>query len=296
MSFKDNIDITRAAAATGEESRAPEFLGPTEPLYDAPDRPKRWRWLHRSEYAGALLYNLAAFILPALYGTLAKLWVAGIDSSLVVTTDVYTYIGVVAEVLNEGLPRAAWVIIGDNASRSMAQRLGLTHTLVLFQVVLGAIMSVAFVAGARSFAQGFVPIEVRAESLTYIRISAFSALSSAIETAVAAATRALDKSDVPLVISMVKFAVSIILDMLIISRFHVGNHTPTINMQAGIQLTCNMTAAFVGLGYFLVTTSMRHWRNHRGEGDDTRPSLRALAVLLRPGLITLIESAIRNGL
>ncbi|KAJ0337271.1 hypothetical protein COL154_013404 [Colletotrichum chrysophilum] len=75
----------------------------------------------RSTYAGALAFNLVAFVLPALYGTLSKLWVANIDSSLVVTTDAYTYIGVVAEVLNEGLPRAAWVIIGDKASRSLMQ-------------------------------------------------------------------------------------------------------------------------------------------------------------------------------
>ncbi|KAK4098517.1 ThrRS/AlaRS common domain-containing protein [Parathielavia hyrcaniae] len=101
------------------------------------------------------------------------------------------------------------------------------------------------------YADGFVPIEARDASLIYVRISAFSALSSAIETAVAAATRALDKPDVPLVISTTKFAVNITLDLLIISRFHVGSHQPTINMQAGIQLTCNITAAFVGLGYFL---------------------------------------------
>ncbi|KAH7362330.1 hypothetical protein B0T11DRAFT_297768 [Plectosphaerella cucumerina] len=280
MTPKDDINTTRATAEGIFEAIHLQALA------------KKWWWLRRSEYPGALLFNLAAFILPALYSTLAKLWVASIDSSLVVTTDVYTYIGVVAEVLNEGLPRAAWVIIGDKASRSMAQRLGLTHTLILFQVILGAIMSVAFVAGARSFARGFVPIEVRAQSLTYIRISAFSALSSAIETAVAAATRALDKPDVPLVISMAKFSINIILDMLIISKFHVGNHKPTINMQAGIQLTCNMTAAFVGLAYFIVTTSMKH----RREGAGTRPTLRALTVLLRPGLITLSESAIRNAL
>lgn len=69
-------------------------------------------------YYGALIFNLAAFILPALYSTLSKLWVADIDPSRVVTTDVYIYIGVVAEVLNEGLPRASWLIIGNKASRS----------------------------------------------------------------------------------------------------------------------------------------------------------------------------------
>lgn len=41
----------------------------------------------RDTYFGALSFNLAAFILPALYSTLAKLWVAKIDSSMVVTTE-----------------------------------------------------------------------------------------------------------------------------------------------------------------------------------------------------------------
>ncbi|KAL2177538.1 uncharacterized protein P884DRAFT_299930 [Thermothelomyces heterothallicus CBS 202.75] len=273
---------------------------------DDPIRPKRtfWSW-HRDHFGGALLFNVAAFILPALYGTLAKLWVANIDRSLVVTTDVYTYIGIVAEVLNEGLPRAAWVIIGDSASRPWTQRLALTHTLILFQSVLGLIMSIGFLAGAATFAKGFVPIGVRDASITYVRISAFSALSSAIETAVAAATRALDKPDVPLVINTAKFAVNITLDLLIISRFHVGSYQPTVNMQAGVQLTCNMTAAFVGLGYFLWATSRSSLRDGHPEEEDnndhteptnTRPSLRALLVLLRPGLLTLIESAVRNAL
>lgn len=78
-----------------------------------------------SRYPGALLFNVAAFLLPALYGTLSKMWVAGFDSSLVSTTDAYTCeyfslsisfishtydadLGVIVEVFNEGLPRAAW--------------------------------------------------------------------------------------------------------------------------------------------------------------------------------------------
>lgn len=210
----------------------------------------------------------------------------------------YTYIGVVAEVLNEGLPRAAWVIIGDKASRSLPQRLKLTHTLILFQSILGLIMSIAFISAASTFAEGFVPVEVRAASLTYIRISAFSALSSAIEVAVSTSTRALDKPDVPLIISSVKFAINILLDLLIISRFHVGSLKPSVNMQAGIQLACNLSAAFVGLCYFIYTTSFRDpaATEHYSIHEDTLPSLQALKVLARPGIITLTESAIRNAL
>ncbi|KFH44699.1 hypothetical protein ACRE_045230 [Hapsidospora chrysogenum ATCC 11550] len=306
----DSPPRTAAAAASRGSTLSRPLLDRVKP------------WCHRGHFTGALVFNIAAFTLPALYGTLAKLWVAGIDSSLVVTTDVYIYIGVIAEVLNEGLPRAAWVVIGDESCRSRAQRLALTHTLLLAQSLLGLVMSLALVAGAVTFARGFVPREVRQVSLAYVRISAFSALSSAIETAVAAATRALDRPDVPLVISTAKFAVNILLDMALISRFHVGGHRPTINMQAGIQLTCNMTAALVGLGYFFWSTSLRNhrwwprWytrqgRHTRSEGDgggeedeeeldgereSTRPSLRALLVLLRPGILTLTESAVRNAL
>ncbi|KAK4209488.1 hypothetical protein QBC37DRAFT_443317 [Rhypophila decipiens] len=258
---------------------------------------QKWAGIHRTSYSGALLYNLAAFTLPAVYSTLSKLWVANIDSTLIVTTDIYTYIGVVAEVLNEGLPRAAWVIIGDKASRSLAQRLQLTHTLIVFQAVMGLIMSIAFVSAAPTFANGFVPIEVRGASIDYVRISSFNALSSALEIAVSSATRALDSPDVPLVISSVKFAVNIILDLLIISKFHVGSHTPTINMQAGIQLACNLTSAVLGLVYFLWTKTWKlHQNTPEGPRASTTPRLRSLSVLLRPGMATFVESAVRNAL
>jgi Na+-driven multidrug efflux pump len=245
-----------------------------------------------------LLFNLCAFVLPALYGTLSKLWVANIDSSMVVTTDVYTYIGVVAEVLNEGLPRASYLIIGDKTSRTFRERVQLTHTLIVFQSILGLIMSIGFVGGASTFAQGFVPSEVREASVTYVRISAFSAFSSAVEYAVNTSTRALDKPDVPLVISSIKFAVNIILDLIIISKFHVRGITPTVNMQAGISLACNLTSAFAGLTYFVYTTSYnKRSAIHQDLSHiSLRPSTSALRTLFRPGFVFFTESAIRNAL
>ena len=273
-----------------------------EPSADAARR-SIWRKLFRRDnYRGALLFNLATFILPALYGTLSKLWVANIDASMVVTTDAYTYINTASEAVNEGLPRAVWMIIGDKASRNPVKRLQLTHTLILFQSVIGLMLSIIFVSAAASFAKSFVPVEVRAASLTYVRIASFTVLSGTIETAVASATRALDKPDVPLVISSIKFAINIILDFLIISRFHVGSLKPTVNMQGAIQLACNLAAAFAGLAYFLWSNSLPAWRKLRQQTqedsyvpvDNLRPSTRTLLVLLRPGLIFFAESAIRN--
>ncbi|KAF2215788.1 hypothetical protein CERZMDRAFT_109658 [Cercospora zeae-maydis SCOH1-5] len=252
----------------------------------------------RSRYSGALLFNFCAFILPALYGTLSKLWVANIDRNLVVTTDVYTYIGVVSEVLNEGLPRAAWLIVGDRSNRSLASRLGLTHTLIIFQAVLGLLMSITFAAAAKQFAQVFVPENVREASLTYVRISAFSALASALETSVATATRALDQPDVPLVISSVKFGINIVLDLILISKFHAPGVVPTVNTQASTQLACNLAASFLGLGYFLWSSKgrLRKSFSNEQETQSSRPSFKALLVLARPGTCTFAESAIRNAL
>ncbi|ELQ32363.1 hypothetical protein OOU_Y34scaffold01179g4 [Pyricularia oryzae Y34] len=153
---------------------------------------------NRRTYTGALILNLASFILPALYGTLSKLWVANIDSSFIVTT------------------------------------------------------------GA-----------------------------------------ALDRPDVPLIISSVKFAVNIILDLLLISKIHFGSHEPTVNMQGGIQLACNLASAFIGLAYILWRSTVQY-QKERGstlqEWTTTKPHPRALLILFRPGVLTFIESAIRNAL
>ncbi|KAJ4268977.1 hypothetical protein NW762_003048 [Fusarium torreyae] len=252
---------------------------------------------HRTHYTGALLFNLASFILPALYGTLAKLWVANIDSSMVVLTDAYTYMNTASEAVNEGLPRAAWVIIGDKASRTLAQRLQLTHTLIAFQSVIGLILSVTFLGAASEFAKSFVPAEVRDVSLTYVRVASFTVFSGALETAVSSATRALDKPDIPLAISTVKFAVNIILDFILISRFHVGSVTPTANTQITIQLVCNLVASFAGLAYFLWSNTRSFLRHTpHGPQDQLHPSFDSLKVLLPPGLIFFAESAVRNAL
>lgn len=217
---------------------------------------------------------------------------------MVVTTDSYTYIGVVSEVLNEGLPRAAYLVIGNHSSQSFRERLQLTHTLILFQAILGLIMSLAFVGGASMFAKGFVPVEVRDASLTYVRIAAFSSLSSAVEYAVGTATRALDRPDVPLIISSTKFAINIILDLIVISKFHVGDITPTVNTQAGIQLACNLTSAFAGLAYFVFATSLKSTSAARRGASEIslKPSFAALKTLSKPGVIFFLESAIRNAL
>lgn len=248
-----------------------------------------------SSYPGSLVFNICAFLLPALYSTLSKLWVANIDASQVATTDVYTYIGVVAETINEGLPRASWLIIGDKSSRTLASRISISYSLIVIQSILGLLLSIIFVAAASTFAQGFVPIEARKTSLTYVRLAAFSTLSSAIETAVGTSTRALDRPDVPLIISSVKFLVNIVLDMLIISKFHVGSVKPTVNKQAIIQLGCNMSSAFVGLAYFVFRT-MRQGNVSGGVPASVKPSFSALRLLLKPGFLFFVESAVRNAI
>lgn len=124
---------------------------------------------------------------------------------------------------------------------------------------LGSIVSIIILSTAPSFTSTFVPHETRAASIKYVRISAFSALASAIEVAVSASTRALDRPDVPLVISSIKFVINIALDLLLISRFHVGTYKPTVNTQATIRLICDLSTAGVGLVYFFVS-SLRTWK------------------------------------
>lgn len=253
-------------------------------------------YLSRETYQGSLAFNLCAFLLPALYSTLSKLWIANIDPTQVVTTDVYTYIGTVANVLNDGLPRAAWLVIGDKATRTMSSRLGLSYTLILFQTALGTIMTIVFIAASNQLAAAFVPAQVREASITYVRISSVSALSSAMQVAVSDCTRALDNPDVPLLISSTSFVINIMLDLLIISKFHVGSWKPTINDQALIRLACDMTSALAGFAYFTYIATKLHRSSSEDSGERVRPGIRAFKVLARPSVYTFTESAIRNSL
>ncbi|CAI7574620.1 unnamed protein product [Penicillium glandicola] len=259
---------------------------------DVLPKPKPWS---RETYSGSFLFNLAAFALPALYSTLSKLWVANIDAKQVVTTDIYTYIGVIVEVLNEGLPRSAWLVIGDKSTRTVSSRLDLAYTMILTQTALGIIMTVIFLAASKTLASGFVPVEVRQASITYVRLSSVQAVTSAIEAALSASTRALDNPDVPLIISSAKFLINIVLDLLVISKVHVGGWKPTIVMQAIIRLVCDSVSSLAGLIYFLTVVVRRCQKDADGP-HNLRCRLSALLILIKPSVYTFAESAIRNAI
>lgn len=242
-----------------------------------------------------MIFNLLAFAAPALYSTLSKLWVANIDSSLVVTTDIYTYIGVIVNVLNDGLPRSAWLVIGDKSNRAMDSRLNLAWTMITVTAVQGLVMTIVFLATADRLAAAFVPAEVRHASLTYVRLSSVQALTSATEAALSSSTRALDNPDVPLAISIAKFVINIVLDMLFISKFHVGSSKPSIVIQAIIRLVCDTASVVAGLLYFIFVVAKKKQRDHNIHGRP-KAGLSSLMILVRPSLWTFAESAIRNSI
>ncbi|KAK6524064.1 hypothetical protein TWF694_005729 [Orbilia ellipsospora] len=274
-------------------------------------------WWRRERYFGSVVFNICTFLLPALYGTLSKLWVAGIDGGMVATTDAYTYIGVVAEVLNEGLPRGSYTVIGDRSSRSLSSRINITYTLLYTQAILGLLLSIIICAAAPTFAVGFVPPEIRDASVRYIRISSFSTLFSTVSASVSAATRALDRPDVPLGINAAATTLNIVLDLALISKVRVPGFNPTVNTQAGIRLACDGCGALAGLVYFIYTSYRSHTASSSpssssppssslggGAGVDSgvgmrevvKPNMIALRQLVRAGVFTFTESAVRNAL
>ncbi|KAJ5306462.1 hypothetical protein N7508_005477 [Penicillium antarcticum] len=266
-----------------------ERLGDDSPSISSPSK---WS---RERYPGSLLFNLGAFILPALYSTLSKLWVANIDASHVVTTDIYTYIGVIVEVLNEGLPRSAWLVIGDKSTRTIRARMDLAYTMIFVQTGLGILMTVVFLSCSKTLAAGFVPVEVKQTSITYVRLSSVQAVTSAVETALSASTRALDNPDVPLIISSAKFLINIVLDLLLISKVHVGAWQPTIVMQGIVRLACDTVSALCGAIYFF-TMVVNRYQTDSESPRRFRWNASTLLTLIRPSMYTFSESAIRNAI
>jgi Na+-driven multidrug efflux pump len=232
---------------------------------------------------------------------LSKLWIANIDSSLLSTADAYTYFTVVIEVLNEGLPRAAWSTIGSgdttrDTTEELLRRLSLTYTLISIQTFFGFILSIIFLFAAPGFVRAFVPGKARAVSVKYIRILAFDSLASTLNTAVSLGTRALDKPDVPLLMSSVQTLIQIFLELALISFVHVKGVTPTLHVQATIKLVCDLTGAAVGLVYFLYLARKAVSRSEAGATRLKWFSYESLKVLVRPGRWTFLESLVRNAI
>lgn len=246
-------------------------------------------------FTGSTIFNLLAFAPPAIYSTLSKLWVSKLSSSEVVTTDVYAYIGIIVEVMNDGIPRSAWLVIGDKSSRSLHSRLNLAWTMIIVCAAQGLLMTVIFLATSTELAAAFVPAEVRHTSLTYVRWSSIQGLTSATEAAISSSTRALDKPEIPLLISASKFLINIVLDFLLISTFRVEKSSPTIVTQAIIRFTCDMLSVMIGFLYF-VCVVVKHKRKEADGHGKMKVSLDALKTLLRPSSYTFAESAIRNSI
>ncbi|KAJ5288735.1 hypothetical protein N7478_001765 [Penicillium angulare] len=167
--------------------------------------------------------------------------------------------------------------------------------MILATATLGLLMSVIFLATAKRLAAAFVPVQVRHASLTYVRLSSVQALTSSAEAALSSSTRALDNPDVPLMISTAKFLINIVLDLLFISRFHVGSSKPTIVIQAIIRLVCEVVSVVVGLIYFGLVVVKRK-RGDDGHCGRLKVSFDDLLTLVRPSLWTFAESAIRNAI
>ncbi|KAL8284029.1 hypothetical protein RQP46_005142 [Phenoliferia psychrophenolica] len=200
--------------------------------------------------------------------------------------------GIVVEVFNEGLPRAAWNTIADNTKYSRANQLSLVTTLILVQSVLGLVLSLIFLGAAPTFVGNFVPGPVKQVSVQYVRIGAFgNCLASTLETAVSLGMRAMDHPDIPLIISTVKVLLQIFLDLALISNVHVRGVKPSIAIQATIRLVCDLTGAFVGLAYFLyMAHASLRWK------PEARPQLTSLKILAVPGIPTFTEGAVRNAI
>ncbi|KAF8428542.1 hypothetical protein EV426DRAFT_275687 [Tirmania nivea] len=276
-------------------------------------------WWSRERFTGSVLFNVFTFLLPAIYMTMAKLWVSQLDSKMVVATDIYAYIHTIVEILNEGLPKVSYLIIADKSTRSIATRIQLSNTLIAFQATCGLVLALSFFIFAQSFADTFIPAPVRGASLTYIRIASFSALMYATEVAVTSATRCLDRPDIPLMVNTVKICGNILLDILILSNWRIGKgwFTPDVNTQARVRFFCELCAGTCGLTLYIVKSrrliaterSRQAMAVHSPERLDEsgdigpngkkatlKPTWASLLTLARPGVFTMLESGFRYAI
>ncbi|KAI9099867.1 hypothetical protein DFS34DRAFT_680246 [Phlyctochytrium arcticum] len=249
------------------------------------------RFPARNTFAGALLLNFIAFLIPALYGTLQKLWIGQIDPSGVRVKDAWGWMTLLTDTATEGLSRVAYLLVGD-LTRPMGDRLQLATTLVLGQGFSGIFGASALAIAAPGFALPFFSSAIKASSTKFVRVASFAAGFGVIQAAVEATTRSLDRPEVPVVISLCKTILNIILDAALLSPYRVDKAIPTYNTQAAIRLSCDGFGAFVGCVYFVYLV---YKIKPRGTKFPI-PTFHTVLVILHPGNFSVVEAALRHGL
>lgn len=245
-------------------------------------------------FLGALAFNALAFLLPASLTTLSKTWLPRTDSSHIGTSNEFQCLDFTSKLLNEGVPRAAWIVIGDTASRTYSERLRLTHTLMLFQLVISFVVFLLFSMLADLFVTPGLSDENHGRTLAYVRLIAGSMIPSAVETALVISSRALDRPDIPLVISFTNYILNIILGV------HLGAILPAekwganadLTTQTELTLLCNILSLLAGLAYYVYSAIFRS--HNLLSTSRLRPGLASLSALWQPGMNTLLESLLRN--
>jgi len=201
-----------------------------------------------------------------------------------------------ALIVNDGLPQAAWNVIGDQTIRKLTSRVSLTYTLILFQVIVALLICGFGMTNARASVVD-TPDDLRIASLVYVRITYMSILSSIIEASVSNCARALDHPEIPLLISAIKTTLNIILDAGIMSQANTGFHRPSMNNRAGIRLASELTSATIGTLFLYRYTLQKELKKAEEDGEErskARPCSASLIILWQHGCWTFAESAIRN--
>ena len=219
-------------------------------------------------------------------------------------------IAAIFSALNDGLPRAAWPVIGDR-TQPMHTRIAAANTLVVVQTALGAALAMAIFVCAPLFATLFVPAAVRLDALPYVRVSSLIALTSVVDVAITNTTRALDSPNVPLAISSLRCVLNIAADFALLSRWRLPfAASPTVLTQALTRLACDVAASSAAIAFYLHSTRRARLEEAKKtalklidgaeQNSSSRPPLnvtpnwRALRALASPARWTFAESSLRN--
>lgn len=210
-------------------------------------------------------------------------------------TDTFNYLGIIAEALNEGLPKAAWRTIANRRDWRTDERYGMANTLILVQSCLALILMVATCSGAARFAQGFVPAAIRAQSLSYIRLTSVSTACSMVNAGLSSSARGLDHPDIPLLLAVVKTVVNIILDLLLLSPFRPFQSHPTVNTQAIVRACCDLGATSISIVAFVIKQKRESRQEARWRAAKANVSVFALKSIGKVGVWYQIEALPRTA-
>jgi len=232
-------------------------------------------------------FLVLALLIPRIYSLINTMWIGHIDYSSLAIAEQYEFMGILIEIVNEGVPFGVLALVSQNyKNRSVV--LKQLFAGIILQLILSTTLSIIILSNMPLFVQIIgTSAEIVDKTIRYLSLRAIALPFNSLALLLIIGIKSLDRAKLSLEIVSVNVLLNIILDLFLISNF-------PFSLQLGLDgaaigyLISNITYFITALGAIVV---ILHIKRQELKSQDFLDNSKSL---FKVGGWTGIDSFVRN--